>query len=660
MAFESRGEDTNPDKLEQMIENVENKINTADSTPEVSTNVSNQIAQRTNTNIQGQDDLNVMVRKLNDVTSELKKRASDSNESAQKMVTFMGDILKAAQEASAAAVQSLHASQQIESSSKDIQVKSGSSLSKTNNLQGLIRTMTSEVEQLAIGVNEAARVNMEAAKNVKEMEVVSSELGNIIGRIAKIAAQTNLLAINAAIEAGRAGKHGRGFAVVADEVRNLAETARVNADDTLKFIKEIQSQVGIVSEEIEKVGQNGSEQANRATNITKGLETIETTMKNFQETVNANNNMNEENLKAATEIRKASEMISSSAQETTATINEANKSVVEQGKALKEILNTVDELSGMAIDMKAGNLSRKLSLDLAAAAEQLSASVTEANNASQHISTSLAEISSAADSQASASEQSQSGAAESAKAVRSMAERAIEAAEFSDSIAKNLVQNKTEVDELISGIHEIVEGNVSSTQKIGLLLDKAKAINKTVDSIGLVSMQTNMLALNGAIEAARSGKYGKGFEVVAGDIKKLATESANGAEEVKNQVSSLFDSIQKVMNDIGTATQSSKMEAERGRKTTTGLSAIEIEAVTVSNGINEISELLKSSERAITEASAGITQIAKMTQNQSKITTDASEMARVDDDNFNIVANLVQNVAGIARSIEKYIDQTKG
>ncbi|MCP5493007.1 MAG: hypothetical protein H7A23_00485 [Leptospiraceae bacterium] len=662
MAFETRDEGNNPDKLEQMIENVESKVSAVESASTVSehTPIDKDTKQSKRANIiQGKDELDTMLRKLNDVTIDLKKRSVESNEAAQKMVNFMGDILKAAQEAAAAAVQSLHASQQIETSSKDIQVKSAASLSKTNNLQGLIRTMTTELEQLAIGVNEAARVNMEAAKNVKEMEVVSSELGSIIGRIAKIAAQTNLLAINAAIEAGRAGKHGRGFAVVADEVRNLAENARVNADDTLKFIKEIQTQVGIVSEEIEKVGQNGSEQANRATGITKGLESIESTMKQFQETINANNNMNDENLKAAVEIRKASEMISSSAQETTATINEANKSVVEQGKALKEILNTIDELNGMSLDMKAGNLNRKLSLDLAAAAEQLSASVTEANNASQHISTSLTEISSAADSQASAAEQSQSGATESAKAVRSMSERAVEAAEFSDLIVKNLTSNKLEVDELIVGIHGIVKGNVSSVEKISILSEKAKAISKTVDSIGLVSMQTNMLALNGAIEAARSGKYGKGFEVVAGDIKKLAVESANGAEEVKTQVSSLFDSIQKVMSDITIATQGTKLEAERARKTTSGLNNIETEAVTVSKGVGEVAELLKAAERAITEASAGITQIARMTQNQSKTTSDASDSSRIHSDNFSVVANLVQNVAGIARNIEKYIDQNK-
>ena len=87
--------------------------------------------------------------------------------------------------------------------------------------------------------------------------------------------------------------------------------------------------------------------------------------------------------------------------------------------------------------------------------------------------------------------------------------------------------------------------------------------DKIVDAITQVSIQTNMLAVNGSIEAARAGEYGKGFVVVATDIRNLAHDSAENADRIKDMVKAIQDQIGFVGRDLSEIMNTALGEVER-------------------------------------------------------------------------------------------------
>ena len=187
----------------------------------------------------------------------------------------------------------------------------------------IVRDTSSSIGALALEIGKAVGVVQTLAKD-------SENINAILIAIRGIAEQTNLLALNAAIEAARAGEQGRGFAVVADEVRNLAQKTQKATEEIQTMIQQLQQGTRDVVRVMEDSQNRTDESVQHAAKAAEALETI-------TQAVSVINDMNTQ--------------IASAAEEQSAVAEDINRNVINIGQVANEVAGGADESSAASADL---------------------------------------------------------------------------------------------------------------------------------------------------------------------------------------------------------------------------------------------------------------------------------------------------------------------
>ncbi|GLK88739.1 methyl-accepting chemotaxis protein [Pseudomonas turukhanskensis] len=172
------------------------------------------------------------------------------------------------------------------------------------------------ISNLATGISDLGDSVMSAVLAMQKLEEETQEVGSVLVVIRSIAEQTNLLALNAAIEAARAGEQGRGFAVVADEVRNLAQKTAASTSEIQQIIQRLQTSANTVLQVMTANGSKSRESIEHSIEATRLLEGIARTVTQIDELNAGIARHTQEQIGLSESIQKETEVLQQDAQAT--------------------------------------------------------------------------------------------------------------------------------------------------------------------------------------------------------------------------------------------------------------------------------------------------------------------------------------------------------
>lgn len=286
---------------------------------------------------------------------------------------------------------------------------------------------------------------------------------------------------------------------------------------------------------------------------------------------------------------------------------------------------TIETAPGDTVSLLAG--MKQMQTALHDVIGQINEAATRLGDASQSLASTAEQVARGSSHQSDSASSIAAAVEEMTVSINFVTDSAKTAHALSDEGRKLSIEGARHVQETVGEINTIASSVDSSTQAVRLLGEQSQKISGIVGVIREIADQTNLLALNAAIEAARAGEQGRGFAVVADEVRKLAEKTATSTQEISVMIGEMQNGAQTAVKQMEHGTAQVAKGVVVAAATGESMSGIESGAGKVLNAVDEISTALQEQAVASNQISQGVEKIAQMTEENSAAVTEVSHAA---------------------------------